>query len=69
MFELKDDVKMPGRRGGRKPKYPFADMEVGQSFEIPANGRTAASVYGARTNKKFATRKMEDGTFRCWRLK
>ncbi len=53
-------------------KYPFAEMQVGDSFVI-ADGvkRTTVSVasirYGKATGKKFTTRKVLEGVYRCWR--
>lgn len=53
-------------------KYPFADMEVGDSFLVPALvKRSAVTVYAGRYGKehgmKFTVRVMPDRTLRCWR--
>lgn len=52
-------------------KYPFGDMQIGDSFAVNGDIRTrlvsAASRYGARNNKKFSIRKDGDA-FRCWRI-
>ena len=53
-------------------RFPFEQMEVGDSFAIPPDvQRTTASVaaarYGSKHGMKFITRKMPDGTIRCWR--
>lgn len=59
--------------GNRHAKWPFRDMEVGDSvfFEGvkttalgPAN---AARSYGNKYGKKFISRKFEDGV-RVWRV-
>lgn len=45
-YEILKDIPMPGRRsvGGRESKYPFADMEVGDSFIVPVEeGRKASA--------------------------
>lgn len=63
--------------GGRIAKYPFRQMEVGDSFMFPV-GYAGAHYYGmARDftsqcfatgeNKKFKTSKVEGG-YRCWRI-
>ena len=65
---------------GRPPKYPFHEMEVGDSFFIPSDaGRDArlvqASVMGTiresrhrfTDQRKFCTRKVEGGV-RVWRI-
>ena len=59
-------IPMPG-------KFPFEKMEVGDSFVIPPDTRrTTASVaakrFADKHGVKFATRKLPDGTLRCWRI-
>lgn len=58
---------------GQYSKYPFGQMRVGDSFQIPDDQqavRQAASQYARRHNKamKFSVRKYEDH-YRCWRVK
>lgn len=53
-------------------KFPFAQMQVGDSFAIPTNiKRTTVSVaakrFGDKHGRKFMTRVMPDKTVRCWR--
>ena len=53
-------------------KYPFAKMEVGDSFDICEKEysklKAPASRYGKRHNKFFTVRKtLTGGT--CWRVK
>ena len=58
-------------------RYPFGQMEVGDSFWLPIgqneeqtknNIRCAASAYGRRKNMRFSVRKSEGG-LRVWRVK
>lgn len=54
-------------------KYPFAGMQVGDSFAVPLGiKRQAVSVaahrYGKAHGMKFTVRLMPDRTFRCWRV-
>lgn len=54
-------------------RYPFAEMEVGDSFEVPENvKRTAVSVsakrYGDKHGMKFTVRLTPERKFRCWRV-
>jgi hypothetical protein len=54
-------------------KYPFEQMEVGDSFAVPDTvKRTTLSIamrrYGRKNNKKFTVRKFKDGAYRCWRI-
>jgi len=54
-------------------KYPFRDMEVGDSFKLDKDTnlpaiRASATHYGKRNGgKKFSIRKFENG-YRCWRV-
>lgn len=64
-MKIEKNIPIPGR-------YPFEQMEVGDSFAIPTSIKrqtvsVAARRYGDKHNKTFVTRKMPDGTIRCWR--
>jgi hypothetical protein len=56
------------------PKYPFADMEIGDSFFVPRNESMSATVManvGKLKPKKFSyRRRTEDGIDgnRFWRV-
>jgi len=73
-FQIEDGVAIPKRTAGRHgSKYPFAQMEVGQSFLITTNVKAATirSAVGAFSKRnpecgKFAVRGTEDG-LRVWR--
>lgn len=70
-IKIEKGVPLPKRRGTKRSKYPFADMEVGDSFffsETRERVSAAARAYGARTKKKFASRVDGDGC-RIWRTK
>lgn len=64
--EVPQDVWRPSRR-----KYPFPDMEVGQSFF--AAGATTKQINGSMQRwkrvlgRRFAIRKV-DGGVRVWRI-
>lgn len=79
MITIEKDIPIPPRRTPppRAPKYPFADMVVGDSFFVETDNETtkrkfssinlssrkhAKSVGGGR----FVTR-IVDGGVRCWR--
>ena len=55
----------------RRTKYPFGQMEVGDSVFIADDGGgrviAAACEYGKRHNKKFSCRTV-DGGVRVWRI-
>ena len=70
-FALENKVPVPKRvkTGGRKQKYPWAKMRVGQSFFVPAgegsqNGLTSCA---RAVGLSIKTRSV-DGGFRVWRI-
>ncbi len=63
---IEKNVPMPLR-------YPFAQMEVGDSFALPPGvGRTTVNVaakrYADKHGGKFTVRLMPDRSYRCWRV-
>ncbi len=72
---------MATKKEKKIPKFPFSDMEIGDSFLIPCK-REEVNLWRSRFNitalryrqtnrsmfKKFATR-VVDGGLRIWRLK
>lgn len=70
MFEIEKDCPIPPRTG-TVTKYPFAGMEVGDSFYIPpeiSRNTISSNAYswGRRNNMTFSIRKEGEG-LRCWR--
>jgi len=71
-FEIEKNIKVPpvSHSGGRKAKYPFAELESGDSFlvvgEKPQLVQQAAAAYGRRHGVKFETRRCEGGV-RVWK--
>jgi hypothetical protein len=78
-FEILDDLDIPvGARQPRGSKYPFAKLEVGQAFIIPAAEapkKGVASIRAAaysfkRINQvdfKFLIRQLDDESIGVWR--
>ena len=74
MYKIETGIPIPVRTtkggAGRKPKYPFADLKVGESFLVPnkTTEKFGATVTLARkrTGMNFATRNVEGGV-RIWR--
>lgn len=63
------DQRGVGKSSGRPAKYPWAEMEVGDSFKAevaPDVLRASASGYGRRNGFSFVVRKEGDGS-RAWR--
>jgi hypothetical protein len=70
-FEIDDNIPLPtavaGNRRGRVAMYPFANLEVGQSFHVAKSAenpepatRLASSVTGARLQFSVDTGETED---------
>ena len=71
-MEIEKTIPIP-RAHATRGKYPFHQMEIGDSFVVPVDRRIAASVacdwYKRKHGMKFVTRKTEDGKFvRVWRI-
>lgn len=76
MFEIEKGIEMP-KTLSRRGMYPFAEMEVGDSFFVAAQGEdsrivrqrvsAAASHRGARNGGQYSCAMVEGGT-RCWRV-
>lgn len=66
MYKVESGIPIPGM-------YPFASMNVGDSFELPDPAkRTTVAVavyrYAKEHGKKFTIRKTPTGELRCWRV-
>lgn len=69
MYEIEKNV--PHVKINGRTKYPFVNMEVGDSFSLSAEDKpklmSASVSYGRANNKKFSTLKQADGSYRFWR--
>ncbi len=71
MIKIEKNIQVPHEYPRTSHKYPFSEMEIGDSFIIKSNHRlvaAAAVMYAKRNNMKFSVRKFEGG-WRCWRVK
>lgn len=70
-FKIEKGVPLPAKPGGAASKYPFGEMEPGDSVLIPVESRvkisSALTYRQTRYNEKFATR-VVDGGIRVWRV-
>jgi hypothetical protein len=70
---IEKGIALPAR--GRPPsgRFPFAKMQIGDSFvvenaDVP-NVRVYAHLFGVKSGTmKFSVRKAEGGEYRCWRV-
>ena len=69
MYKIENDVKIPELTQSRKRKYPFSQMEVGQSFKVVGkNPSSAVSQQNKRyPEKRFIVRR-EGDDYRVWRV-
>lgn len=70
-IQIDKDLPIPTGGRGRPAKYPWADMEVGDSFLSPDQAPNTMSNVRLKAEKrtgfKFTTRAEGDGT-RIWRI-
>lgn len=70
--KIRKDIPLPTaeNRSGRKPSYPFLEMAVGHSFQVPEEKLLAVRTAVWRQNKagerKFRVDQHGKG-WRCWR--
>jgi hypothetical protein len=71
-FEIENEHAIPAARqhNGRREKYPWSQLDVGQSFFVKGGAlrsmSSTASHAGRRNGKKFIARDAEGG-IRVWR--
>jgi hypothetical protein len=75
MIKIDKGLPLPTRKygSGRPPKYPWGEMDVGDSFYAPGVRRQSMSGLALRAQKslpgkKWAVRTVEGGV-RVWRVK
>lgn len=77
MYKIEKDIPAPSERkynnGGGRQKYPFVDMQIGDSVFIPGatghehNACRAARAAASRKKMKITTH-FVDGGARIWRI-
>lgn len=72
MYKIDKNIPMPAKRA-RARMYPLDTMEVGDSFEIPADKVTSCrgSVHKFQSEHDgitFTVRKVNNDVYRVWRL-
>ncbi len=71
-FKIEDEHAIPAARqhNGRREKYPWSQLDIGQSFLVKdvalRSMSSTASHAGRRNGKKFIAREAEGG-IRVWR--
>jgi hypothetical protein len=72
-YKIEKKVPIPNKLYTKQPKWPFREMEIGDSFVLPEsevkNARSSAYQLHIRTGLKFIIRLNRDnGEYRCWRI-
>lgn len=76
-YKVESGIPMPSRKA-HNAKFPFKEMQVGDSFLVPFDGEDEGTVRSRiasncthqkrRIGRQYATRKV-DGGIRVWRVK
>lgn len=61
MTKIKPAEPKPGRKSGRPTMYPFADMKVGEMFEVQVTGRMSAVDLAKKIRSAGASYKARNG--------
>lgn len=75
MIEIDSDIPLPFPRTGRPRKYPWLELEVGESFLCHDLNAESVGPQGTRycerkgLDRHFVQRVQEDGKLRVWRDK
>lgn len=67
-YRVSRKIAIPSTSAGRDPKYPFPELEIGESFEVATtNEKNAARKRFDNRNQRIVTRSTDNG-FRIWRI-
>jgi hypothetical protein len=66
-MSIKIEKNIPAPNHKKGTQWPFALMNVGDSFLGTQSARTASFVWAKKHNHKFAS-KRENGLVRIWRI-
>lgn len=72
MEKIQKNIPMPSTKAGRKTKYPWNTMEIGDSFPIPTTDENTAIAYASGASKRYKKQykaRFYKGEFRIWRVK
>lgn len=71
MIEIEKGIPVPKEIYGRRRKYPWREMSIGDSFVVElrrSSVHCAISGANRRTGMRFIARKTDDGRYRIWRV-
>ena len=68
MYEIKKNIPIPVTPG-RKTKYPFREMEIGDCIDGDLTTALAATAFALKNKEyKFMRRNIGDNLYRVWRI-
>ena len=72
-MKIEKGIPIGSQRANLQTKYPFKEMEIGDSFvvpkdELPKNGGCGLHNSARYVGVKIATRTQTDGSVRVWRV-
>lgn len=73
MISIEKGIQIPQKKAGAAPKYPFAEMVIGDSFlcEVRSSQTGVSATLtraGRRHSMAFTSRVVEEGRIRVWRI-
>ncbi len=71
-YKIEPNVAMPKPHNLHRGKYPWREMQIGDSFLVGhqvkgSTIRSGASIAGRKHGREFAVRRTPEG-LRCWRI-
>jgi hypothetical protein len=67
-YKIEKNVPFPAYVGGRgNRKFPFSEMEIGDSIVIPTKSKNAAYSWAKLHSRKFTIQPVDADTIRVWR--
>lgn len=68
-YTIEKDIPYP--ESSKKAKYPFQEMEIGDSFAVEKEKRntilTSSQYWGMKLQRKFSVKRYGEA-YRCWRI-
>jgi hypothetical protein len=66
-YKIEKNVPIPTSNGRGQRKYPFSELEIGDSVVIPSKSRSAAYSWAHLHSRRFVCKPVDADTIRVWR--
>ncbi len=67
-YRVSRKIAVPATGAGRDPKYPFPELEIGESFEVTTTSEKNAARKRFYTRQQRIVTRSTDNGFRIWRI-